>query len=245
MAVVLAMLLAFAATLAVFLYVRGVRQEAKTGGGTVDVIVSKQDIPVGQALNALIEEGVFTTKGFPQDSLVQGVVTDLNQLRGQTAAFPVLAGEQISTLRFQGLTQFSGLGLQKGFQAVTISLEGPQGGAGFISRGDHVTVFVSMDIKLLPGAPGLRQVLNGRAGTNQQQNAGTWTLTAVPDVRVLQALGAGPVQLTLELTPKDAVKVIHAKEYGRLWLSLIAPGDKGQVLPPVNVGDLIGGLQPV
>src|SRR6266496_790764 len=100
MAVVLAMLLAFAATLAVFLYVRGVRQEAKTGGGDVNVIVAKQNISVGQDFNPLIQEGVFTTKAFPRDSLVQGVVTDLNQLRGKTAAFPILSGEQISILRF-------------------------------------------------------------------------------------------------------------------------------------------------
>src|SRR5439155_4404156 len=92
MAVVLAMLLAFAATLDVFLYVKGVRNDAKTGGGTVDIVVSKQDIAVGQALNPLIESGAFTTRGFPRDDLVQGVVTDLNQLRGQTAAFPILAG---------------------------------------------------------------------------------------------------------------------------------------------------------
>jgi pilus assembly protein CpaB len=231
MAVVLAMLLAFAATLAVFLYVRGVRQEAKTGGGTVDVIVSKQDIPVGQALNALIEAGAFTTKGFPRDSLVQGAVTDLNQLRGQTAAFPILAGEQISSLRFQGATQFSGLGTAPGFEAITVSLDGPRGAGGIAQRGDHVTVFATF------GQPAPTR------GAQQQQSANSFTVTLIPDVKVLRVLGEGPVVMTLELKPQDAQKMVYATEKGTLWLGLLPPGEQGKGQSPTDLGTIVLGQQ--
>src|SRR6266496_1387939 len=99
MAVLVALLLAVGATLAVFLYVRGVRDEAKVTSGSVNVIVSKVDVQAGTPLDPLASQGAFTTRSFPQASLVEGVVTDLSQLRGQIAGSVILAGEQISLKR--------------------------------------------------------------------------------------------------------------------------------------------------
>src|SRR5437867_10458569 len=101
-ALAVTVLLAVAAAAAVFLYVTNVRQHAETGGGTVTIVVSKQDIPGSTDLDPLIDQGVFATKSIPQDDLIQTAVTDVYQLRGQRTAYPVLAGEQISAARLQG-----------------------------------------------------------------------------------------------------------------------------------------------
>lgn len=235
MAVVLAMLLAFAATLAVYLYVKGVREEATTGGEMVTVIVSKQDIPVGTALDPLIEQGVFTTKSIPRDALVAGAVTDLSQLRGQTTAFPILANEQISVQRFQGRTEESGLGLREGFQAVTISVGVEQAVGGHVQRGDRVTIYGTFDVTIIQ--PDLPALLAG--AERREVKVGQMTLTLVPEVRVLDVDSEDPGLITLELTPEDTERLVYAKEHGSLWLALLHPKDKGQRLGPINLNQII------
>jgi Flp pilus assembly protein CpaB len=83
--VVLALILATIATAGVFLYSRGVKQEAIKGGDLQDVIVSKVDIPANTELDELISQQQFELLQVPQDAVVQGAVTDLAQLRGRRA----------------------------------------------------------------------------------------------------------------------------------------------------------------
>jgi Flp pilus assembly protein CpaB len=216
-AVFLALLLAFGATIAVFLYVKGVRQEAKTANvGTVAVIVSKVDLPVGTKMDTLITQGAFTTQDIPQDALVQGVVTDLGQIRGQTTSYPILAGEQISTLRFQGTGGVAGgpIGIPDGFEAITLPLETPRQVGGILTRDSHVTIFATF---------------------------ATQTIVLVPDAVVLKAdtllagQAGGNLNVTLALKPADAQKAILAQEAGKLWFSLLPPNQRGQQLPPLTV----------
>src|SRR5947209_10592682 len=93
-AVVLALLLAVGATAAVFLYVESVRKQTKPGASTVAVIVSKENIPAGSALNEFISNGDFTTLTIPPSAVVEGAITDLNQIKGKTTSAAILAGEQ-------------------------------------------------------------------------------------------------------------------------------------------------------
>jgi pilus assembly protein CpaB len=221
MAVLLAMLLAVAATLAVFLYVRGVRRDSTKTVQTVTVIVSKVDIAVGTRLDTLASQGSFTTRNFPQDTLVQGVVTNLSQLQGQVAAFPILAGEQISQVRFEGTTSVSGgrLGIPDGFVAVTVPLDAPKEVGGAVARGDHVTIYATFS---------------------------TSTLTLIPDALVLNsgtsliaAQNGQPAQSTYQLTvalkPLDAQRLVLAQSKGELWTSLLPPNQQGTSVPRVTV----------
>jgi Flp pilus assembly protein CpaB len=214
-AVFLAMLLAFGATVAVFLYVKGVRRQATTTTGTVTVIVSKVDIPVGTPMDSLINQGAFTTRGMPQNALVQGVVTDLGQMRGKVAGYPILAGEQISTLRFQGTAGVAGgvLGIPDGYEAITLSLDPSRQVDGAITRGSRVQLFATY---------------------------GARTFVLVPDVLILKAgsqVPGAPVSatVTMALKPADAEKVILAQENAKIWLGLLPPNQAGQQLPSVTV----------
>jgi pilus assembly protein CpaB len=219
MAVFLAVLLAFGATLAVFLYVRGVRDEAKSSSGSVNVIVAKVDVQAGTALDPLVLQGGFTTRSFPRGSLVQGVVTDLSQLRGQIAGSIILAGEQISLKRLATVgTSTSKLGLHKGFLAVTVPIDRPKLVGGNISKDDHVTVYATV---------------------------GGSTVTLIPDAHVLQVTGVGTttsggagISITFELKPADSQKLVLAQESGSLWLALLPPGDKGTHVAPLTVTGL-------
>lgn len=246
--VVLAFLLAVGATAAVFLYVRGVREEARTGGELVRVIVPTQDVPAGTQLDTLIQQGAFRELEVPREAVVAGAVTDLAQLRGQTATSAILAGEQIPTQRLSsGALPGGALGLTEGYQAVTVSLSAEQIVGPALQRGAHVTIYASFsgaDTRSLRGGGGTGAPGEARAVPGV-------VLPIVDEVRILDVLRPGVAQgeeaadqgalVTLELLPVDAQKVVFAQQNGRIWLGLIAPEDVGalETAKPVDFLELV------
>jgi pilus assembly protein CpaB len=224
-----AFLLAAGATVGVFLYVRGVKHNnAAAAANLVQVIVSKQDITAGTRLDDLIAKGRFTTLQVPKDALVPGAVTDLSELQGQTTSTFILKGEQITTARLQGSTQPTGgvLGIPKGYEALSVSLEPQRSLNGVLQAGDHVVVLAT-----IAGGNGS----NGGAPTQAE------TVVVVPDVKVLSTT-AGTTGttgiITLALTPIDVSRVVLAQEQESVWLSLLPPNQTGTQEPPVLVGQL-------
>lgn len=219
MTVAVALLLAMTATLAVFLYVKGVRDEARVTDDLVDVVVSDQDIPAGTDLDALIADGAFTTTSVPEDAVIDGAVTELSQLDGQETSAAVLAGEQIPEARLQGVGELPGgtLGIPDGYEAVSVALAIPRAVAGEIGGGDHVTIFASFD-----------KSVAGRETT----------IALVPDVLVLDVIGISSDSnlgraasaegiVTLALKPGDAEDLVFAQEHGSVYMGLLPPGQKG------------------
>jgi Flp pilus assembly protein CpaB len=220
---VVAFLLAVGATTAIFLYVQGVKRQAKPSANFVTVIVAKKDISPETRLDPLIQEGQFTTLSVPRDALVAGAVTALSDLSGQTTATFILKGEQISRARLQGSSiSPDRLGTRPGYEAVTLQLDQQRVVSGFLQATDHVVLYTTLDNK---------------AGVS-------FTATLVPDVRVLKVgsssggSSGGTNLITLELKPADAAKVILAQEEGHVWLALLPPNQQGLPLPPVTISQL-------
>ena len=90
-----ALLLAFLAAAAMLLYTSTVKHDAATGGNTVTVVVSTQDIPAGTQLDALIDNGTLTTQQIPQNYVAPGALTSLDDLRGTTNSQAIVKGEQV------------------------------------------------------------------------------------------------------------------------------------------------------
>src|SRR5919108_1551097 len=221
MTVGLAMLLAFLATAGVFLYVRNVRQQATSGSDSVRVVVSTTDIPAGTELDPLITNGVFTTRVFQEKDVIAGALVNVEQLRGRTAAYPILAGEQVTPARLRGAAQAPGglLGIPSGHQALSLSLEPQQLVGGAVQTGDRVAVYGTADIEM--------------QGTAQARL--TVTRVLVPEVEVLRAVtpaqggaaGQNNSVIILALKAYDAELVLHVHERGKIWLGLLPPHEKG------------------
>lgn len=218
-------LLAVAAAGGVFLFMNSVREKADAGRVTVDVIVATQDVPAGQDLDPLIENGVFRTKAVDSVDLVPGVITDVYQLSGQRTAYPILAEEQIAAARLSGPLQAGGgvLGIPDGFQAASITLEPQRVVAGALQQGDHVEVFGTF---------------------SDRANGAQTTRVVIADALVLavarpEASGgvgvSGPGTVTLAVTPEQASLLIFAQEQGHVWLTLLPPNETGVELPPVSL----------
>jgi pilus assembly protein CpaB len=234
-----AVTLAAVATLAVFLYVRGVQDQSRTGGESVQVVVSKQDILAGTDLDELISSGAFTHTSVPSDVLVQGAITRLEQLEGRTTSTAILAGEQISTARLQGSEELPGgvLGIPGGFQATTVGLESERILGESLQDGDRVAVFATFGgSDTGGGAP--------EGSGSVPDSGGGMTVTLVPDAKVLkiertQSAGIGAnddrTLVTLALKPRDAQALVFSQELGTVWLSLIPPGQVGVKNPPTTL----------
>jgi pilus assembly protein CpaB len=220
-----ALLLASSATLAVFLYVNGVKEEAGVGGGgSVSVIVSDRDIPAGTNLDELMAEGAFTAMRVPEDAQVRGAIGDLSALKGRVTSAPVLKGEQITSARLQGGDQAlpgGTLGIPRGFEAVTLPLETPRLVGGAIQPGDHITIYGTF---------------------NRPEDI---TVTLVPDVEVLRVTGflrsddadatnsVTETSVTLALKAQDSVRVVLAQEKGSIWFALQPPEQEGSKSKPI------------
>jgi pilus assembly protein CpaB len=231
--VVLALVLATLATAGVFLYTRGVKQEATTGGTQTTVIVSKTNIPANTDLSQMIRQGEFVEKKVPKADLIEGAVTRVSQLDGRRNNVPIIAGEQIPISRVTAANVPGGvLGIPDGYQAMTIALDAPRAVAGALSAGDNVSVYATFE-----NAQGAAKAAAGGQGQGL-----TTTVVLVPQVEVLRVIRptvssgiegqsqptvSGTVTLTLALLPQDAQKFVFALEEGKVYLSLLAPGEKG------------------
>jgi Flp pilus assembly protein CpaB len=254
-----ALVLALLATAGVFLYVSNVKHEAETGGTLATVLVSSTDIPTGTALSDLVDSGAFVTEQVPSDALVQGAVTSPGQLRNRTTAAAILAGEQIPLSRLSDTNEAlpgGTLGLQQGYQGVTVKLEAQQMVGPKLQVGDHVTTYGVFTDITAASAP--LSSLFGHGGGSTSGAGGTLPSVAavvVPDARVV-AVSTQPLDpsattssqdqvtanqlVTLELTPQDAQKVALTQDTGRVWLGLLRPGDRIPNTGPVTLAEVIG-----
>lgn len=257
--VVLALVLATLATVGVFLYSQGVKEEARTGGELVTVIVSKVDIPVNTDLNELLDRGQFTTLEVPQDAVVESAITDVAQLRDRKNNAFILAGEQIPLSRVEGgLAPGGVIGIPEGHQAVTVALDAPRAIAGALTGGDNVTIYgtftdvevvqVDKNFQVVPSAAG------GEAATFDT------TVVLVPEVEVLSVVRPSVIQgggfgggesssgteavegnitVTMAFLPEEAQRFVFALEQGTVYLSLLPPGQAGVDLDPLTVAQVL------
>jgi pilus assembly protein CpaB len=237
--VAIAVVLAVAAAAAVILYTQGVKEDVATGGELTRVIVATQQIPANQSLDPLVDQGIFTEIQLPKDALVEGAVTDVEQLRGVTTTTPILANEQISTSRLSSAKRPLNLtGVSEGHLGVAIELDAPQGGIGNIQPGDSVQVFATYQgVQVIKGD--IRKLINATPGaTSPKVDLPDFTLTLIPTVRVLRIQNpsvdtetgrsdSSRIQVTLDLLPQDAQNLVFAQENARIWLGLLPPGEDG------------------
>jgi len=148
--VVLALILATLATVGVFLYSRGVKQNAIEGGDLRTVVVSKVNIPANTDLNQLIRDGQFTTLELPDDAVIDNAVTQVSQLQNQRNSVFIFANEQIPIARVRGNQVPGGLlSIPEGYQALTVALEAPRAISGALTGGDNVSIYASFtDVEL-------------------------------------------------------------------------------------------------
>ena len=265
--VVLALILATLATVGVFLYSKGVKEDALGGGAVVEVVVSKVDIPANTDLNQLIEDEEFALLQVPSDAVVEDAVTDISQLKGRRNSVFILEGEQIPLSRVEGGEVPGGvIGIPDGHQAMTVALNAPRAVAGALAGGDNVTIYATfddIDITLLQPdlAKAIKEAQKQQQATSTSANAQVEipkfdaTVVLVPEVEVLRVIretqtsdvpGEAPpeevegvISVTLAFLPEEAQQFVFSLEQGDVYLSLLPPDQDGVDLDPLTVAQII------
>lgn len=249
--VMLALILATLATAGVFLYSRGVKEDARQGGDLVTVVVSKVDIAANSDLNALVRENQFVTRDVPKEALIDDPITSISQLRNRRNGVYIFAGEQIPVGRVEGGEVPGGtLSIPQDHQALTVSLSAPRAIGAALAGGDNVTIYATFTGVVV------QERRNQQPPTTQTgpQESVSATTVLVPEVEVLRVIVptvsssvagdveqqvGGDVSVTLAFLPQEAQMFVFALEQGTVYLSLLPPGAEGTDLPPITVNGIV------
>jgi pilus assembly protein CpaB len=224
--VALAVVFAATATLGVFMYARGLQDNAETTIDTVGVVVVSQAIPAGTELDGLLSGGALEVQQVPADLVVANAVTDLAELKGEETASPILAGEQVSSTRLAGSQDLPGgvLSIPKGMQGMTVALESQRVvGGNVLTAGDHVAIHATFQNEkhtaLVTSDAQVLRVSRPAEGTA----SGTATTQS----------GSGNT-VTLALDPEEVQKLVFGQDLGKIYFSVIPPGEEGKSLEPIS-----------
>ncbi|MFA0694564.1 Flp pilus assembly protein CpaB [Vibrio sp. 10N.222.49.C9] len=172
------------------------------------VVVASQEIEAG----TIIEEQYLTTKLMEVDWINENNYSDQSELIGKVVANTIYAGEVLHKLRFTVPGEGSTLAalIPENKRAVTIRVDDVIGVAGFLLPGNKVDI--------------LNTVSYGKNSAATQ--------TVLKDIKVLAVDQTAKTNenspiivraVTLEMTPKEAEKLLTAKSKGSIQLTLRNP----------------------
>lgn len=226
---------------------------ASGGSATqVSVLVANGDIAPNTLGSDVIAEGLLTTKQMAAGTQPVGALTSPAGLENQIFAVAVEEGAVITSAQL-ATRSLSNVQVPEGFEAVAVTIDYTNGGAGYVAPGDRVNVYgvfgypdekddAGIVVEAQQIAPRSELVLtnvlvldvSAQQGTsvqstdpNQNQTIGRQTLTT-------------PLTYLLALKATDVERVVQLTTFADLYLSLTAddaaptpdtPGVSGQ-----NVG---------
>lgn len=234
----LAIILAIAAATLVVVYVKQY-QSSNSNSGEVTVLVANQTIPQLTPGSQVIEAKMYRATSVPRDSVVDGAVSDPNELKGLVARNDVYPGEQLTTNQFvKSDTTSVAVQLRADQRAVDFPVTPGQGMVGQLQVGDHVDVVADFDVVPLDPATGLPRQ-GGTAIAVTKTIASDVLVLGVPDTSTTGSSSHDPV-LTLAIDNADVQHVVFAQQKGDIYFVLRPPGSADDVKPVIDdVGSVL------
>jgi len=208
------------------------------GSGTLPAVVARADIPAGGEITADNVKIIDVPVGL----LLQGAFTTTEKLLGETARYPIAAGEQLTQAKVGPQVNDDALAfvVPQGMRAVAVKVDEISGVGGLLVAGDRVDVIAVFDrddvdadkavtilqsVEVLSVAQEAQEPVAGSAGTDRQGSTSGQRPSdrdPQPDARTV----------TLAVTAEQAQLLALVQEYGKIWLSLRAFGDEAPVSIP-------------
>jgi len=234
-ALTLAIILAAAAALLVVVYVKGYQSDVNGRNDEVTVLVANQTIPQLTPGNQVVEADMYRESTVPKTSLVDGAVTNPDQLKGLVARNDVYPGEQLTTNQFvKSDTNSVAVNLKPNQRAIDFPATPGAGLVGRLQVGDHVDVVASFEVVPIDPATGLPR---------QGGQSIPVTKTIAKDALVLSVPATGDSTsvsdakdsvLTLAINVDDVQHVVFAQEKGDVYFVLRPPGSSDDVRPVID-----------
>jgi pilus assembly protein CpaB len=241
-AVVLALVLAIVATIAIFLYVRGIEDRAFQDAELVEVFVAQGPIDAGTSAEAAGDAGLIARDTAPRVNVPVGAITDLDQIEELVAVERILTGEILLRERWGSTEEVSvGFEIPEGLEAIAVEVGIPPGVAGYIRGGDRVSLIATVET---PGA-----TTTEADGTVTEEAGDVRSQYLLQGIEVLavgqrtveteEAQGAqASVLMTVALQPEDAERLVFAIENASLYFTLLPEDAEPQDTPGRTLEDL-------
>jgi pilus assembly protein CpaB len=205
---------------------------ATTQIDTVDILVAKTDIALGQGVSAQdMQWQVWPVQAASPSFIRKSERPDaIVALTGAIARGPFVAGEP---MREGKLIKANGSGymaavLDKGMRAISTEISPETGAGGFILPNDHVDVILSR-----------RERDADKAGGGADSHSSETIMANIRVLAIDQTLGEKDGQkvvigktATLELAPRQAEQLALSRQLGTLSLSLRSLADAGETALP-------------
>ena len=174
---------------------------ARYGGEQLEVCVATRTIEAGEAISATNT----TTRLWLVDLLPQGAVESLSAVAGKTVTSPVVAGEVITSRRFEGAQ--SVVPIPQGLAAVSIDLGAAPAVADLLEPGAFVDVYAV--------GSSACELLMSRAL-----------------VSAVEAGSGNGKRVTLAVLPERVQELVSATQKESIYLSMPAPAASGEPVAP-------------
>lgn len=249
---VIAVALAGLTAFLTFQYADSADERAFQDAELVEAFLVKKDIPKGFPGEKAIDEGYVGKESIPRKFFPAKGITNAQALRGQVALAPLSAGVPVvegSFVEPRVAQESFAQRLEKGMQAVTLSISDVQGVARLIVPGDHVNLMLTTDKPTAPGAGAV-----AAAGEKETQfvlqnvevlAVGNSTALQPGEIAAQNAdVAAGQAKtvdsglMTFAVPGIDAQRIVNASESGSIHLTLVPPDYTPAPVPPVNRGNL-------
>ncbi|HEY1741449.1 MAG TPA: Flp pilus assembly protein CpaB [Acidimicrobiia bacterium] len=204
------------AAVGVYFYLNKADQRAQSKVAQVPVLVASQPIPAGTSGATALQRGWLTTKKVARDAVPNGTLTTSSGLNNLVAAYAIDDGGYITPGSFVQSAQQNdtSTAIDKGYEAMALSVDDQSGVAGFVSPGDRVNMIASVRIgqKMVTAylIPGLKVL--GVGATTVTTNA--QPAAAVPSgdntTPTTQAQTGNKGLITVEVTSHEAVQIAQA-----------------------------------
>lgn len=231
-----AIAIAAVAALMIFKYVGSIEDKASADNQLVPVVVATGDIKAGETADALLESKRIALGNRRRVDLPTNVVTRVEDIKGESAAIDLSAGEIVTTSNFSGTgasASSSSNVLSPGNVAVTISADAGHSVGGLVQPGDFVNLTV--DVKHPADSSYTTQFLYQKAKVLAIGNdVGTAAASAASDTPGAASPTPTTVQnsdlVTLEVPP-EAAPIILAATTSNIRLMLVRPDYQPSNMP--------------
>ncbi len=242
-----AVILAIFGTVMLVSYVGGADSRAMAGTATADVVVVQKEIAAGTVVSSFGD--AVKLKQVPANMVTDGALTDLKGVQEKVAAMKLLPGDQLSTARLMEAATYQGSSPVKvpdTMQQLSFSVTADRVVGGQLQPGDDAALYLSYNQGVEPGTADvpatkgtLRKVLvvSMQAVTQGPANAPVSPSTPAPTIAP-NTVGATSYVVSVALQPADAIKLVHAAEFGHVWVAKEVSGAVGTSPAPLFKGDV-------
>ncbi|TJY71518.1 pilus assembly protein CpaB [Arthrobacter sp. CAU 1506] len=211
-----ALLLAVIGTVLLVTYVQNADHRAAQGLEPTNVLVVQEKVPAGTPVESLAS--VVELEAIPSSAVPASAVASLTDLKGKITSVELQPGEQLLATRLVEPDELirGTVPVPDGLQEVTVQLEPQRVIGGKVKAGDTVGLFISYESEGENGPAQTKLVAHKMLVTGLQRapesdgTTGQDDATTVPQDSLL---------VTLAGNDRDAAKIVHGSEFGKVWLS--------------------------